>query len=65
MCNPLITIPHGNVSYQIENTTEPEPGDVVLYYCDDLYQLEGTNYRVCLKNGTWTEKEPKCIGEYA
>ena len=63
ICFPLVAIPNGHISYTIKDNTLIKPGDVVVYTCEQPYTLEGSSYRVCLNNGTWTDQEPKCTGE--
>ncbi len=63
VCAPLVNIPNGHISYTLKDGTLVQPGDVVLYSCGELYSLEGSSYRVCLGNGTWTGKEPICAGK--
>ena len=63
ICLPLFAIPNGHITYTIEDTTLIKPGDVVVYSCEQPYTLEGSSYRVCLNNGTWTGQESKCIGK--
>lgn len=62
-CKPLINIPYGHVHYEITDTTVIRPGDVVTYSCDPPYILEGSEYRICMSNGTWSEEAPQCAGE--
>ena len=63
VCSPLVAIPNGHISYTIKDTSLIKPGDVVVYSCEEPYNLNGPSYRVCLNNGTWTDQEPKCIGK--
>lgn len=63
-CNPLLNIPYGHVHYSSVDTTTIQPGDVVTYSCDPPYILKGADYRICMSNGTWSEEEPQCIGEF-
>jgi hypothetical protein len=34
------------------------------YRCNRGYICDGITYRKCLKDGTWSGQEPKCLGEY-
>ena len=63
-CSPLLNIPYGHVHYSSVDTTTIQPGDVVTYSCDPPYILKGADYRICMSNGTWSEEEPQCIGEF-
>ena len=63
VCEALVPIPFGHVSYHIVDTTMVLPGDLAYYTCDTLYTLQGPEYRVCLRNGTWGGEEPECIGK--
>lgn len=61
-CEALVPIPYGHISYQIVDTIIVQPGDVATYSCDTLYTLQGTQHRICLRNGTWNGAEPICLG---
>lgn len=61
ICEALIVIPNGHIHYHTVDTTKVQPGDMATYSCDTLYTLSGPQYRVCLRNASWTETEPKCI----
>ena len=64
-CTPLFNVPYGHVHYSSVDTTKILPGDLVTYSCDPPYLLEGVEYRICMKNGSWSEEQPVCIGEIA
>ncbi len=64
VCAALVPIPFGHISYYIVDTTIVQPGDVASYSCDTLYTLQGTEHRICLRNGTWSGMEPECVGKY-
>ena len=38
-------------------------GAVVLYECEENYELSGFGRRLCLENGTWSAETPKCKGK--
>ena len=63
VCEPLVAIPYGHVRYDIVDTTLIQPGDIVTYECEQPYILHGVTYRVCFRNGSWSEEEPQCIGK--
>ena len=63
-CESLINIPHGHVAYQTIDTPTVLPGDVALYSCDAPYSLLGSEYRICLRNGSWSDSEPLCVGRW-
>ena len=63
VCEALVPIPNGHVSYHIVDATKIQPGDVASYECDTLYTMLGDQFRVCLRNGTWTGVEPVCEGK--
>lgn len=63
-CEPLTSIPHGHVAYQTIDTPTVLPGDVALYSCDAPYSLLGSEYRICLRNGSWSDSEPLCVGRW-
>ena len=62
VCEALVPIPSGHISYQTVDTTVVQPGDVAHYSCDTLYKIQGDIVRICLRNGTWSGEEPFCIG---
>lgn len=64
VCESLISIPHGHVTYQTIDTPTVLPGDVALYICDAPYSLLGPEYRICLRNGSWSDSEPLCVGRW-
>ena len=37
--------------------------DVVKFSCDACYSIVGHSQRKCLKNGTWSDSQPKCVCE--
>ena len=63
-CKSLTSIPHGHVAYQTIDTPTVLPGDVALYSCDAPYSLLGSEYRICLRNGSWSDSEPLCVGRW-
>ena len=63
VCEALVPIPYGHISYHIVDTTKVQPGDVASYSCDTLYTLQGEQHRICLRNATWSGTEPVCVGK--
>jgi len=63
VCEALVPISSGHISYHTVDTTVVQPGDVAEYSCDTLYKLEGDSIRICLRNGTWSGQEPSCEGK--
>ena len=59
ICPPLPSPANGRVSVGPRT-----PGSVANYSCNTGYQLEGSVRRTCLNDGTWSEREPICIGIY-
>lgn len=41
--------------------TETRNGALVVYECNQGYNLLGPSSRTCLPNGTWDSSEPKCV----
>ncbi len=39
------------------------PGDMISYTCEKGYMLSGQEKRYCLRNGNWSEEQPKCLGK--
>ncbi len=64
--------PHSSLFVEVECRVleAPEGGSVKLtglmvgstatYMCSGGYVLEGVQVRTCLKDGTWSEDEPRC-----
>ena len=37
-------------------------GSVVVYVCNSTHHLEGSRFRGCLTNGSWSGISPQCVG---
>ena len=40
-------------------------GDTATYQCDQHFQLNGEDTRMCQDDGTWSGTAPTCQGEYS
>jgi len=40
-------------------------GDVVTYHCDEGFQLNGTERRVCQSDKKWSDTAPTCVGMFS
>lgn len=56
LCSPLSNITRGSVL--IPNP--PSTNSVALYQCNEGYTLVGDERRTCLRNQTWSGKQPIC-----
>lgn len=56
ICPTLESPDHGAINGQ-----QFWEGKTVSYICAPGYQLSGSSVRRCLKDGTWTENQPKCL----
>ncbi|KAM7303822.1 complement factor B [Ixodes scapularis] len=55
-CPNLGTLKHG----YIEHDGCCAPGDVVEFFCDEDFELEGAASATCQYNGFWSEPKPTC-----
>ena len=37
------------------------PGSVAVYVCNSTHRLEGSRFRGCLTNGSWSGSAPQCV----
>lgn len=37
------------------------PGAVAVYVCNSTHHLEGSPFRECQSNGSWSESAPQCV----
>lgn len=58
-CPNLGTLKHG----YIEHDGCCAPGDVVEFFCDEDFELEGAANATCQYNGFWSEPKPTCRSE--
>ncbi|RWS28807.1 CUB and sushi domain-containing protein 3-like protein [Leptotrombidium deliense] len=58
-CGPLSDIEHGRVFFVNQSRTTFNATS--KYVCDSEYSLVGNESRMCLGNGSWSDKEPKCL----
>ena len=58
LCGNLIAPANGAVTEQGRNV-----GDMANYSCDAGYTLDGSAWRTCQSNGSWTGTEPTCNRE--
>ena len=52
---------NGETKLSTENGV-PLEGAIAIYKCDDGYKLIGSFTRNCLKDGSWSGKQPQCKG---
>ncbi|XP_038062005.1 mannan-binding lectin serine protease 1-like [Patiria miniata] len=57
-CESLVDINNGQVTVDDETL---EWGTEAVYYCDPLYELRGSDTRVCQVDGEWSGEEPSCV----
>ena len=59
MCYDPGNLTHGNQSgYEF---TYPQ---TIQYWCDEGYNLIGSENRTCMEFGTWSRTKPTCAREY-
>ena len=61
VCPALDDIAHGSIRL----TNNYEIGSSAIHTCDDMYELDGPERRVCQSDGTWSKTEPKCKRMYS
>lgn len=52
---------NGDLKLSTENEV-PLEGAIAIYRCDEGYKLIGSFTRNCLKDGSWSGKDPQCKG---
>ena len=61
-CPPLVIPNNGMV---ITDSSLPQPyGTVVNITCEEGYDLDGSESRMCLSNGTWSGEDTVCKCKY-
>ncbi|GBL73816.1 CUB and sushi domain-containing protein 1 [Araneus ventricosus] len=60
LCDDLDDLEHGNIRITHDNDGPPLEGAVAIYKCSEGYKLEGPFTRNCLKDGSWSGKDPQC-----
>ncbi|KZS17024.1 putative Sushi [Daphnia magna] len=60
-CSMPDIIEHGYIGFEVGGSaTSLNTGSVILYDCEEGYQLVGVRERSCLPTGDWTDEEPSC-----
>ena len=54
----------GNVTNGTVHASETTIGKSIRYRCDVGYILNGSYWRTCQSNGTWSGLKPTCEGDY-
>ena len=62
-CDHPTETPNGNITFQDGDPANIFPGDMIEYICNEGTELEGPQYRFCLRSGNWSDSEPQCVGE--
>ncbi|XP_070563038.1 LOW QUALITY PROTEIN: sushi, von Willebrand factor type A, EGF and pentraxin domain-containing protein 1-like [Ptychodera flava] len=60
VCNPVECGPPEDAQNSFKNVGNTTFGNRVTYHCNRGYILEGDSDRVCLEDGSWSGKPPKC-----
>ncbi|GFQ95650.1 sushi, von Willebrand factor type A, EGF and pentraxin domain-containing protein 1 [Trichonephila clavata] len=60
ICDELEELENGHIRITHDSDGPPLEGAVVIYKCNEGYKLEGPFTRNCLKDGSWSGKDPQC-----
>lgn len=48
---------------RVNTSTGTIVGSEAVYTCNEGYDLDGVEVRVCTSDGTWSDEEPTCVGK--
>ena len=60
VCPPLTAPDNGTISCSLGGDGEANLGDNCTFTCDDGYELGGSSFRTCEKDGVWSGTKPTC-----